>query len=160
MEAKQLFIKSVLDAWNSRIEAADKMFNSLSDEDLLKEVAPGRNRAIYLLGHLALVHDKMLPLLNFEPQQYAHLEEAFLNKPDKAVSDIPSAKEMRAIWKSANSKLATHYAKLSADEWFQKHSAVSTEDFAKEPHRNRLNVVMGRTNHLQYHAGQVALIKK
>src|SRR3954465_15611455 len=109
MEAKQIMVKSVLDAWNSRIEGADKIFDSLSDEDLQKEVSLGRNRAIYLLGHLALVHDKMLPLLNFEAQQYAHLEDSFLNKPDRAVSDIPSAKELRAIWKNINSKLATHY---------------------------------------------------
>ena len=157
---KQLIVKSVLDAWNSRIEAADKMFNSLSDEDLQKEVAPGRNRGIYLLGHLALVHDKMLPLLNFESQQYAHLDDVFLNKPDRSVSNMPSAKEVRTIWKNVNSKLATHFAKLSQDEWFQKHSSVSEEDFVKESHRNRLNVLVGRTNHLQYHMGQVALIKK
>ncbi len=159
-DQKKLIVKSVLDAWNSRIEAANKIFDSFTDEDLQKEVAPGRNRAIYLLGHLALVHDKMLPLLNFEPQHYAHLEDAFLNKPDKSVSEIPSAKDLRVIWKDVNSKLATHYANLSADEWFQKHSSVSAEDFVKEPHRNRLNIIIGRTNHLQYHMGQVALIKK
>jgi hypothetical protein len=160
MEAKKLIVRSVLDAWNSRLDAANKMFDSLSDEDLQREVSPGRNRGIYLLGHLALVHDKMLPLLNFEPQQYAHLEEIFLNKPDRSVPDIPSAKEVRTIWKNANSKLASHFVNLSADDWFQKHSSVSAEDFAKEPHRNRLNVVIGRTNHLQYHMGQVALLKK
>jgi hypothetical protein len=160
MEAIQIMVKSVLDAWNSRIEGADKMFDSLSDEDLQKEVSPGRNRAIYLLGHLALVHDKMLPLLNFESQHYAHLEDAFLNKPDRSVPEMPSPKEARAIWKTANSRLAAHIAKLAVDDWFQKHSAVSAEDFAKEPHRNRLNVMIGRTNHLQYHIGQVALLKK
>src|SRR3954469_17409113 len=121
MEITRLIVKSVLDAWNSRIEAANKIIDSLTDEDLQKEVAPGRNRGIYLLGHLALVNDKMLPLLNFEPQHYAHLEDAFLNKPDKS-TDLPSAKEVRAVWKDVNSKLAAHCAKLSADEWFEKHS--------------------------------------
>lgn len=159
MEATQLVVKSVLDAWSSRIETANKLFDSLSDEGLQKEISPGRNRGLYLLGHLAVVHDKMLPLLNFEPQIYPHLEDAFLNKPDRAVSDIPSVKELRAIWNNVNSKLASHYANLNADRWFEKHSSVSVEDFAKEPHRNRLNVLIGRTNHLQYHMGQVALIK-
>jgi len=160
MDAKQISVKCVLDAWNSRIEAADKIFASLTDDDLQKEVSPGRNRAIYLLGHLALVHDKMLPLLDLEPQRYAHLEEAFLHKPDRSVSEIPTAKELREIWKDVNSRLASHYNKLSADDWFKRHTSVSEEDFIKEPHRNRLNVVIGRTNHLQYHIGQVALIKK
>ena len=77
----------------------------------------------------------------------------------RQVSEIPSAKELRAVWEAVNSKLATHFNNLSVDEWFKKHSSVSEEDFVKEPHRNRLNVVIGRTNHLQYHVGQVALIK-
>ena len=160
METKHLTVKSVLDAWDSRIEAANKLFDSLSDEDLQKEVAPDRNRGLYLLGHLALVHDKMLPLLNFEAQLYPHLDEAFLNKPDKTVSDIPSVKELRDIWNNVNSKLATHIINTSADGWFEKHNSVTVEDFIKEPHRNRLNVLVGRTNHMQYHIGQVALIKK
>jgi hypothetical protein len=158
-QQKQFMIKPVLDAWNSRLETANKMFNSFTDEDLLKEVSPGRNRAIYLLGHLAAVHDKMLPLLNFESQLYPQLEEPFLTQPDKAVSVIPSAKEIRAAWQTINAKLSAHFNNLSNDEWFQKHSAVSAEDFVKEPHRNRLNVLIGRTNHLQYHMGQIALIK-
>lgn len=161
MEAqKQLTVRSVLDAWNSRIEAADKLLNSLTDEQLQQEVSPGRNRGVYLLGHLTAVHDKMLPLLNFEPQVYPHLDEPFLNKGDKTVSDIPSVKELRENWKNINSKLAAHFNKLSPDEWFQRHTSVSEEDFLKEPHRNRLNVLVGRTNHMQYHIGQVALLKK
>ena len=161
MEAtKKIMVKSVLDSWNARIKEANNIIDNLTDEQLQKEIAPGKNRGVYLLGHLTAVNDKMLPLLNFESQHYAHLEDAFLNKPDKSVSDIPSAKEVRAVWKNVNSKLAEHFNKLSPDEWFQKHSSVSEEDFAKEPHRNRLNVVIGRTNHLQYHIGQVALIKK
>jgi hypothetical protein len=160
MEAqKQLLAKPALDAWHSRIESANKKFDSLSDEDLQKEVSPGRNRGLYLLGHLAIVHDKMLPLLNFEQQLYPHLEDAFLTKPDRAISDIPSVKELRAIWNNVNTKLATHFTNLNADEWFDKHTSVSEEEFVKEPHRNRLNVLIGRTNHLQYHMGQVALIK-
>ncbi len=160
METKQLVTKSVIDAWTSRVDAANKIFNSLSDEDLQKEVSPGRNRGIYLLGHLAGVHDKMLPLLNFGPQLYPHIEETFLNKPDRAVSEILSAKELRAIWDAVNSKLASHFNSLTPDEWFHRHTSVSEADFAKEPHRNRLNVVIGRISHMQYHMGQVALIKK
>ncbi|MFN8117183.1 MAG: DinB family protein [Bacteroidia bacterium] len=159
METKQLTVKSVLDAWNSRIEAANKLIDSLSDEALHNEVAPGRNRGLYLVGHLALVHDKMLPLLNFETQLYPHLDDAFLNKPDKALSDMPSVKEIREIWNTVNSKLNHHIANTSVDGWFEKHSAVTAEDFIKEPHRNRLNVLVGRTNHMQYHIGQIALLK-
>jgi hypothetical protein len=157
---KKLLVKSVLDAWYSRVDAATKAFDSLTDEQLQNEIAPGKNRGIYLLGHLTGVHDKMLPLLNFEQQLYPQLDEPFLTKPDKSVAEIPSAKDLRAYWKNVNEKLATHFNSLQPGEWFQKHSSVSAEDFIKEPHRNRLNVVIGRTNHLAYHLGQLALLKK
>lgn len=156
---KQLAVKMVLDGWNSRIKEADNVINSLTDEDLQKEVSPGRNRGIYILGHLVAVHDHMLPLLNFEKQVYPQLDEAFLTKPDKAASQIPSAQELRQYWKNINGKLATHYVKLQPEEWFEKHTSVSAEDFAKEPHRNRLNVVLGRTVHLASHIGQLVFLK-
>ena len=152
-------LKVVLDSWNSRVKQADEMFGKLTDEQLQKEIAPGRNRAIYLLGHLTAVHDKMLPLLDFEKQQFPQYDETFLTKPDKAVAEIPSAKELRASWRSANEKLAAHFSKMKTDDWFKKHTSVSEEDFAKEPHRNKLNVVLGRAGHLASHIGQLALIK-
>ena len=156
---KQLVVKMVLDSWNARMKDADALINSLSDEQLMKEVAAGRNRGIYLLGHLAAVHDRMLPLLGFEKQQYPQLDEIFLTKPDKAVAELPSAQDLRNYWKNVNTKLSTHFNKLQPEEWFQKHTAVSAEDFAKEPHRNRLNVVLGRTNHLSSHIGQLVFLK-
>jgi len=36
--------------------------------------------------------------------------------------------------------------------------AVSDEDFSKEPHRNKLNVIINRTNHMSYHLGQLILL--
>jgi hypothetical protein len=36
---------------------------------------------------------------------------------------------------------------------------ISEQDFAKEPMRNKLNVLINRTNHLAYHYGQLRLIK-
>jgi hypothetical protein len=159
-DPKKIIIKSVLDLWNSRIKNADDLFATLSDEQLQKEVAPGKNRGIYLLGHVVAVHDKMLPLLGFEQQLYPQLSEPFLSKPDKTVAEIPSAQDLRLYWKNVNAKLAAHFSNLKTDEWFEKHTSVSAEDFIKEPHRNKLNVVMGRATHLAYHQGQVALLKK
>lgn len=157
---KQISVKTVLDSWNARVKETNALLDNLTDEQLQKEIAPGKNRGTYLLGHLAAVNDKMLPLLDFEKQQYTHLDETFLSKPDKAVADMPSVHDLRTYWKNSTEKLAAHFNKLSADDWFQKHTSVSAEDFAKEPHRNKLNVVLGRTGHLAYHLGQMTLLKK
>jgi hypothetical protein len=156
---KQLAVKMALDLWNSRVKATDELINSLTDEQLQKEVSSGRNRGIYLLGHLTAVNDAMLPLLGFEKQNHPELNDIFLTKPDKAVAELPSAKDLRAYWKNSNAKLTEHFNKLKPEEWFEKHTSVSAEDFAKEPHRNRLNVVMGRTVHLSSHLGQLVFLK-
>jgi hypothetical protein len=105
------------------------------------------------------VHDDMLPLLNFGEKLYPSLSEPFIKSPDKAVSELPSAEELRVCWNKVNDVLAEKFTTLKPDEWFQKHNAVSTEDFIKERHRNKLNIIITRTTHLSYHLGQFILLK-
>ena len=156
----ELVIKMVTDSWRKQLVATNKIFDNLSDEELMQEVAPGRNRAIYLLGHLTAVHDRMLPLLRFEEAKYPELDRVFLESPDKAVEEIPSAQQLRQQWKEVNDTLLNHIKSLPADEWFTRHANISEEDFIKEPNRNRLNVLLDRTIHLSNHRGQLLLLKK
>ena len=155
----EVMVKMVLDNWNKQVSEANKLFDSLSDEQLMHEVAPGRNRGIYLLGHLTAVNDKMLPLLGYGAAKYPKIYEDFAAKPDKAVAEIPSAGELRKCWKNSCEELSKHFKSETAESWFGKHTSVSAEDFAKEPHRNKLNVVLGRTGHLQGHLGQLVFLK-
>ncbi len=155
----QLFVKMVLDTWNSKIKEADALLDKLTDEQLQNEVAPNRNRGIYLVGHLVAVHDRMLPLLNLSEELYPQLAESFITKADKSEPLKISTQELRQHWKTINSTLATHFSGFSADEWFLKHNSISAEDFLKEPHRNRLSIIISRTNHLSYHTGQLAFLK-
>ena len=46
---------------------------------------------------------------------------------------------------------------VSSSGWLERHAAVSEEDFAKDPSRNRFAVLLSRTNHLSYHLGQAVL---
>ena len=156
---EETFIKMVLDAWHTQVKQTDDVFNSLTDEQLLKEIAPGKNRGIYLLGHLTAVHDRMLPLLGFGDQRYPNLYKTFVERADKTENDLPSAEDLRNYWKETNNILSENFSKLSITEWFQRHNAVSETDFAKEPHRNKLNIIINRTNHLANHLGQLLLLK-
>ena len=63
MTTEKSLIDSALRGWKSNVEQADKLFGALSQDQLEQEVAPGRNRLIYLWGHLAAVNDGLLPLL-------------------------------------------------------------------------------------------------
>ena len=155
----QTIVKMVLDAWHSKIKEANNLFDNLTDEQLQKEVAPGRNTGIYLLGHLTATHDQMLPVLNFGKQIYSQLTAGFIDSPDtKAYAT--HANELRQYWKNINSVLNEHFQQLSADAWFEKHNSVSAEAFLNEPHRNKLNIIISRTNHLSYHTGQLVFLTK
>ena len=159
-DQQQLFIKMALDAWNSYVTRTDKMFSSLSDEQLQEEVAAGKNSGIYLLGHLTAIHDALLPLLGLGEKLYPQLEDIFIKNPDKSGFEKPMTKDLRNYWSEVSKKLSEHFNQFTADEWLQKHNAVTEEDFKKEPHRNKLNVLLNRTNHLAYHLGQLAFLKK
>ncbi len=159
-QPQEILTKIILDNWNGTLQRTTELINSLSDDQLMEEVAPGKNRGIYLLGHLTAVNDRMLPLLGFGDQKYPELNTPFLTSPDRAVADLPTVADLRAKWNEINEVLAAHTSAVTPDEWLTRHTSVSEEDFAKEPHRNRINVLLGRTTHLSNHLGQLILLKK
>lgn len=158
MNTTAVTVKMMLDRWFALIKNFNDVLNALSDEQLQKEIAPGKNRGIYLLGHLIAVHDDMLILLDAGDKLYPEINETF-KAPDKSVAEIPSAKELRAMWNKQNEVVSEKLNSIQPEQWFEKHTVVSVEDFAKEPHRNKLNILITRTSHLAYHAGQFVLLK-
>ena len=74
------------------------------------------------------------------------------------MAELPSLADLRAQWKEVNDTLLGHMKSLPAEEWFTRHANISEGDFPKEPHRNRLNVLLSRTSHLAYHRGQLVLL--
>lgn len=158
MITTELFVKMVLDRWNGSIVNLNKHLNSFKEEQLQKEIAPGRNSGTYLLGHLIAVHDDMLQLLDMGEKLFPELFEPFIKHPDKVASQTVTIAELREMWEKQNAHLQEKFEKMKPEEWFEKHTAVSDEDFVKEPHRNKLNIIITRTSHLQYHTGQIVLI--
>ena len=156
----QLFATSALLNWEQAIGRATGFFDKCTDEELLQPIVPGKNRIIYLLGHLAAVHDRMLPMLNIGDRHYPHLDEVFVTSPDNPGANIPEARDLRKAWKDINEYITNHLRGWSPEEWLQRHTAVSPEDFEKEPHRNKFTLVLSRARHVDYHLGQLILFKK
>lgn len=154
-----LVVKMTLTAWDTQNNYLNKLTDSLTDEQLLKEIAPGRNTGVYLLGHLIAVSDAMIPLLGFGERLFPALEEVFVKNPDKSGLQMPAIHELKENLSAVNAKLESAFQKTTVDEWLSKHAAVSAEDFANEPHRNKLNVVISRTSHMANHIGQMLLLK-
>ena len=99
----------------------------------------------------------MFPLLGLGARIHEELDQDFLTNPDKSIPDRISAAALRQTYTEINSKLTRAMEALPAEAWLQKHEAVSAEDFAKEPLRNRLAVLLSRTAHVQFHTGQIRL---
>ena len=157
--AEDMAVKILLKSWTTQVTRITDLVASLSDSDLQKEIAPGKNTGIYILGHLVAVHDALLPLLGFGSKLYPQLEPIFVTSPDKAGHTFPPAADLRKYWNEINDLLLKHYTALDFEAWLTRHEAVSPDDFAKEPHRNKLNVLISRTTHMSYHHGQLVLLK-
>src|SRR5438093_11448609 len=157
MGNEDTYVALGLKVWKAQIERADKLFGSLSSEEVLREIAPGRNRLLYLWGHLTAIHDAMLPLLGLRERLHPEFDVAFVSNPDKSRADIPSHEEVHRAWNVVNAELWNGFEKMSWSDWVQRHSAVSEEDFAKDASRNRFSILLSRTNHLSYHLGQAVL---
>lgn len=151
-------IRQVLNTWQAQNKGVNRFFDHYEDSVYLKEVAPGRNRAIYLLGHLIAVNDGMLPLLGLGEKMFPELEPIFETSPDKTVADLPSIPQLKQQWEALNAALTAHFDRMQADDWMSRHTAISETDFALEPHRNKLNVLLVRINHQSYHLGQLNLL--
>ena len=155
-----IFIKMALSAWETYNARVTKLLATLTDEELLAETAPGRNRGIYIIGHLIAINDGLFPILGFGERLYPDLDKTFLESPDKTDAQMPSISELKEYWNKVNTTLADHISRMPEEEWFNRHTRVSEADFDKEPHRNKLNIIINRTNHTSYHLGQLIYLEK
>lgn len=159
LTAEDMAVKVLLKSWTTQVDRITDLVANLSENDLQKEIAPGKNTGIYILGHMVAVHDALLPLLGFGAKLYPELEQIFVKSPDKAGHSFPPVSELKKQWSEINDLLLQHFSKFDFEAWLTRHEAVSPEDFAKEPHRNKLNVLISRTTHMGYHHGQLVLLK-
>jgi hypothetical protein len=104
--------------------------------------------------------EEPFPILGLGERLHPELDAIFVSSPDKTGAQLPPVGELRRYWDEVNGKLLSQFAILSADEWLHRHYAMSEEDYAKDPTRNRLAVLLSRTNHMSYHLGQITLAIK
>jgi hypothetical protein len=160
MTSEQQLVDAALRAWKSNADRTAAFFGALSDAELEQEVAPGRNRLLYLWGHLTAVSDALLPLLGIGPRLHPELDAPFLTSPDRAEGvTLPSTGDLKRMAAEIDDALWSAFSRWSPADWVAKHTAVSDDDFAREPHRNRFSVLLSRTSHMAFHYGQAILVK-
>ncbi|HMI03255.1 MAG TPA: DinB family protein [Pedobacter sp.] len=159
MDQSEIFVKMGLHSWNTQIARAEQVFNSYTEAEFYKEVAPGKNRIIYLYGHFIAYHDALKETLGFGKRTFPELFSLFLQNADDKDAVVPSVAKLRELWKTVHSKLQEFFDELPIEEWFKKHNAMTDQDFENDPTRNKLSVLLNRANHIAYHIGQIKLVK-
>lgn len=159
MENQQLnqVIGQVITFWRDNNKNITSFFNKHADEVYTSPVAPGRNTGIYLLAHLVAVSDGLFTILGLGDKMYPELEK-FIGESETNIGYQPAIADLKAQWDAINAKLEAEFAKQPAEWWLDRHMSVTPEAFALEPNRNKLNVLLSRASHENYHRGQLVFL--
>ncbi|OKS88113.1 DinB family protein [Mucilaginibacter polytrichastri] len=155
----QQIIDQVINFWLAQNKAIDTFLNQHPDEVYLQEVAPGRNRAVYVLAHLIATNDGLLPLFGFGEKLFPEIA-PLATEGESAVDFELSFKDLKKQWESLNLFLEKRFRELTPEEWLGKHNSVSDADFLLDPQRNKLNVLINRASHQNYHRGQLIFLNE
>jgi len=158
MTPDQILIGAAISSWQQVVTRVGALCLSLNEEQLLVEVAPGKNRILYLWGHLTAVHDAMFSVLRTGERLHPELDAIFITQPDRS-KPLPKSAEIARCWEAVHMALLSTFATLGPHEWLERHANVSADEFEQNPTRNRLAVLLSRTNHASYHYGQMMLAK-
>ena len=156
---EEIFTQMALKNWEAQNKAMDEFVDSLSDEDFKKDVAPGKNSVQYLVGHMIAANESMVKIFGLGQPLFPEYEQPFIRTPDHSGQTFPAPSTLKENYKKHREELKSQFEKITPDEWMNKHSLMSDEDFEKEPTRNKMSVLLSRIHHLAYHLGQMKLVK-
>jgi hypothetical protein len=84
-------IKQVIAFWQNNNGEITAFFNKHPNDKYRQQVSPGRNSAIYILGHLITVSDSLFPLFGLGEQRYPELSIFLGSSESKIVHDFTIA---------------------------------------------------------------------
>ncbi len=96
MASDEVLIQTAISSWEQVIKRVGTLCLSCSEEQLLVEVAPGKNRISYLWGHLAAVNDAMFSVLRLGERLHPELDAVFIAQPDRSVP-LPTSTEIAKL---------------------------------------------------------------
>jgi uncharacterized damage-inducible protein DinB len=158
IQASQI-VKQVINFWLAQNKAINDFFTKHENDVYLKEVAPGRNSGIYLLAHLIATNDGMIPLLDLGDKLFPE-PEPLAKEAESAVTFKLSIDQLKKQRDKLNTELEIRVNTLSVSQWLERHTAVSAEDFLLDPTRNKLNILITRASHQNYHRGQLVFLNE
>src|ERR1700723_1092964 len=91
--SNEILIQAAISSWQQVVTRVGTLCLSCTEEQLLVEVAPGKNRIVYLWGHLTAIHDGMFSILRLSERLHPELDAVFIAQPDRSVT-FPNSTEI------------------------------------------------------------------
>ncbi len=145
------------DTYNRRMQ---KVIETISDENFQRPVVPDGNSPSWLLGHLVDTDDALLQLFGISDRMFPELAKVYHHERGTNQAGHLSKTDLAEKWKAVLAKLDEAFKSMNENDWLGRHMSVTEEDFKKEPHRNKLNVMLSRVGHKASHLGQIAMQAK
>jgi hypothetical protein len=101
--------------------------------------------------------DKLLELFGIGKRLFPDLDKIYHHERGTNQLNHLTKDELLKRWDAITAELDKAFKAMSEADWHARHMAVSEEDFKKEPHRCKLNVMISRMAHKASHLGQVAM---
>jgi hypothetical protein len=144
--------------WKIMSRWISETLKSLTDEDLCKEISPGRNHGVWILGHLIQSEDELSIYLGKGEYIFPEYESLFGQKNKIApVNSYPDVSVLRNQWETVKVKNDKILSELSDEEWDEPHALIEgalDDDYFK----TRGGCVMNWILHQNYHIGQLVLL--
>ncbi len=144
--------------WDTHNRYMQKVLDTITDENFHKPIVPGGNSPSWLLGHLTDTDDALLEIFGIRSRMFPELAKIYHHERGSNQGGHLSRQELTSNWKSILAVLDATFKSMSESDWLARHTIVSEEDFKKQPHRNKLNVMLSRVTHKASHLGQIALV--
>ena len=132
------------------------IIGALSEDDLKKEISPGKNHGVWLLGHLITCEDDFALYMGKGEITYPEYQKMFAEgtKP-LSFDNYPLLSEMKSKWKEMVDKNKKIYAELTDEELEQPHAQLTDEnDFCQ----TKKDICVHWQVHLMYHVGQLSVL--
>src|ERR1700682_4300158 len=103
MASDEVLIQTAISSWEQVINRVGTLCLSCSEEQLLVEVAPGKNRISYLWGHLTAVNDAMFSALRLGERLHPELGGGFTRQTGRSVP-LPTPTEIAKCWEDVHTE--------------------------------------------------------
>src|ERR1700747_1669765 len=115
MTPDEVLIAVAISSWEQVVTRVGSLCLSCTEEQLLVEVAPGRNRIMYLWGHLTAVHDAMFSFLRLGERLHPELDAVFIAQPDRSIP-LPTSAEIAKSWEGVHTELLSRFTTLRPND--------------------------------------------